>query len=57
MLQNLIDMTQIVKETEETAVEYTNLNPNTDYELRVYTINDKGFDVNYVLSVPFKIES
>ncbi|XP_050419823.1 uncharacterized protein LOC126832850 [Adelges cooleyi] len=57
VLKNLLDATQIVKETEEPAVKYTNLNPNTDYELRVYIKTDKGFNVNSVLSVPFKTKS
>ncbi|XP_050432769.1 uncharacterized protein LOC126840846 [Adelges cooleyi] len=57
VLKNLMDMTQTVKETEETAVEYTNLNPTTDYELRVYIKTDKGFNVNYALLVPFKTKS
>ncbi|XP_050436297.1 uncharacterized protein LOC126843040 [Adelges cooleyi] len=57
ILKNLKDGTQEVLETEETAIEYTGLTPNTEYELEVYIKTTKGFDMAYKLSVPFKTKT
>ncbi|XP_050442627.1 tenascin-like [Adelges cooleyi] len=53
-LKNRSNGTQTTIETEDTAVELTDLVPNTDYELQICIKTDKGFDMDYALSVPFK---
>ncbi|XP_050443699.1 angiopoietin-1 receptor-like [Adelges cooleyi] len=54
ILKNLKDSTQTVHETEDASIELTNLVPNTEYELQVFIKTNKGFNINYMLSVPFK---
>ncbi|XP_050420134.1 uncharacterized protein LOC126833055 [Adelges cooleyi] len=57
VLKNLKDGTQSLNHTKKSTVEYVDLNPDTNYEIRVYIKTNNGFNPDCMLFIPFITKS